>query len=70
MIILVDRIALIRAPEEIQINTYKLSLKMPPIMTRFNQTIMLPLAMMAKSAMFEAGGLGREVWHGTQRLQV
>ncbi|MDR5659042.1 proline/glycine betaine ABC transporter permease [Serpentinicella sp. ANB-PHB4] len=40
------------------------------IMAGINQTIMLSLSMVVIAAMIAAGGLGREVWNGIQRLQV
>ncbi|ABR48959.1 binding-protein-dependent transport systems inner membrane component [Alkaliphilus metalliredigens QYMF] len=45
-------------------------LALSTIMAGVNQTIMLSLSMVVISAMIGAGGLGREVWHGIQRLQV
>ncbi|MGF7186838.1 glycine betaine/proline transport system permease protein [Desulfitispora alkaliphila] len=48
----------------------QLPLAIPTIMAGINQTIMLSLSMVVISAMIGAGGLGREVWHGIQRLQV
>jgi len=48
----------------------QLPLALPTIMAGINQTIMLSLSMVVISAMIGAGGLGREVWHGIQRLQV
>ena len=48
----------------------QLPLALPTIMAGINQTIMLSLSMVVIAAMIGAGGLGREVWHGIQRLQV
>lgn len=48
----------------------QLPLALPTIMAGINQTIMLSLSMVVISSMIGAGGLGREVWHGIQRLQV
>lgn len=48
----------------------QLPLARPTIMAGINQTIMLSLSMVVIAAMIAAGGLGREVWNGIQRLQV
>lgn len=46
----------------------QLPLALSTIMAGVNQTIMLSLSMVVISAMIGAGGLGREVWNGIQRL--
>ncbi len=48
----------------------QLPLAMPTIMAGINQTIMLSLSMVVIAAMIAAGGLGREVWNGIQRMEV
>lgn len=45
-------------------------LALSTIMAGVNQTIMLALSMVVISAMIGAGGLGRNVWYGIQRLQL
>jgi len=48
----------------------QIPLAMKTIMAGINQTIMLSLSMVVISAMIGAGGLGREVWMGIQRLWI
>ncbi|MCC5909010.1 MAG: proline/glycine betaine ABC transporter permease [Clostridiaceae bacterium] len=48
----------------------QLPLALSTIMAGINQTIMLSLSMVVISAMIGAGGLGREVWNGIQRLWI
>ncbi len=48
----------------------QLPLALSTIMAGINQTIMLALSMVVISAMIGAGGLGRNVWYGIQRLQL
>ncbi|GAB6084740.1 ABC transporter permease [Alkaliphilus crotonatoxidans] len=48
----------------------QLPLALSTIMAGVNQTIMLALSMVVISAMIGAGGLGRNVWYGIQRLQL
>jgi glycine betaine/proline transport system permease protein len=48
----------------------QIPLAMKTIMAGINQTIMLSLSMVVISAMIGAGGLGREVWLGIQRLWI
>ena len=48
----------------------QLPLALPSIMAGINQTIMMALSMVVIAALIGAGGLGREVLLGLQRLQV
>jgi len=48
----------------------QLPLAMPSIMLGVNQTIMMALGMVVIAAVVGAGGLGREVYNGLQRLDV
>lgn len=48
----------------------QLPLALPSVMAGINQTIMMALSMVVIAALIGAGGLGREVLLGLQRLQV